>query len=353
MTNLYDAHHQWAVRPTDERFPSLEALHDFVQKRRQGSVVERRSIAHVDVKLTPDGNLGVNGELPLACFTNWSFGQLATTIGAPARYLRTLPPEMARDCMKYGLEKMTGDCKLLIRHSTGDSESPHAAAFTSASYGRIWDLDVLSNLMEGVSGTGWHVPSASEQNDSGNSGLYASDRDMFVFMVNDEKPVEVGNARLGRGFFCWNSETGSATFGLTTFLFNYVCGNHIVWGAENVEELRIVHRTHAIDRLYKHALPILNRFVENRSESSRIESMVSSAMKRQVAPDLPALLKWSDTQPFTKREITQAWELGSSEGDDPRTAWGMVQGLTAYARSMTHTDARVNLERRAGALLNQ
>jgi hypothetical protein len=225
------------------------------------------------------------------------------------------------------------------------------AAFTSASYGRIWDVDILSSLMEGVEGTGWHVPKARDQNESENSGLYASDRDMFVFMVNDEKPVEVGNACLGRGFFCWNSETGSATFGLMTFLYNYVCGNHIVWGAEDIQELRIIHRTHAFDRFSSHALPILNRFVESRSESTRIENMVANAMGRTLATDLPGLLEWSEGKPFTKREITQAWESSSADGDDPTTAWGLVQGLTAYARQLKHTDSRVNLERRAGSLL--
>jgi len=34
--------------------------------------------------------------------------------------------------------------------------------------------------------------------ESENSGLYASDRDMFIFMVNDDNPVEVGNAKHGR-----------------------------------------------------------------------------------------------------------------------------------------------------------
>jgi hypothetical protein len=74
MTNLYEACHQWATRPPDERFPSLEAIYGFVRRRRDGSSEESRSLAHVDVKLAPDGNLGVNGESPLASFTNWSFG---------------------------------------------------------------------------------------------------------------------------------------------------------------------------------------------------------------------------------------------------------------------------------------
>jgi len=115
--NLYQAHHQWVTRPLDERFASLDALFRFMQSRRNGSSEECRRLAHFDVKLTPDGNLGVNGDSPLACFANWSFAQLATIVGAPARWLRTLSPEMARDCLRYGLERADGNCRLLIRES--------------------------------------------------------------------------------------------------------------------------------------------------------------------------------------------------------------------------------------------
>ncbi len=41
-------------------------------------------------------------------------------------------------------------------------------------------------------------------------------------------------------------------------------------------------------------------------------------------------------------------KYGIAEGNDVTTVWGMVQGLTAYARSSPYTSWRVNLERRAG-----
>jgi len=227
-----------------------------------------------------------------------------------------------------------------------------ASAFTGPGYGRIWDADVVENLMQAINGSSWHVPPAKPSFGSDNSGLYASDRDMFVFMVNDENPVEVGNAKLGRGFFCWNSETGSATFGLTTFLYNYVCGNHIVWGAEEVAELKIVHRNHAPDHFYSEALPILNRFVENRMFGDRVKETIGRAMTLPVGETVEKALEWFKDRPFTNKEVVEAWNTGISEGEDVRTVWGMIQGFTAYARTLSHTDKRVNLERRTGALLN-
>lgn len=170
-------------------------------------------------------------------------------------------------------------------------------------------------------------------------------------MVNDENPVEVGNAKLGRGFFCWNSETGSATFGLTTFLYNYVCGNHVIWGAEDVAELKIIHRNHAPDRFYSEALPILNRFVENRMFGDRVKDTIGHAMSLPVGDTMEKALEWFKDRLFTNKEVGEAWNTGISEGEDVKTVWGMIQGFTAYARTLSHTDKRVNLERRAGALL--
>ena len=48
--NLYDAHRQWAVRPPDERFPSLEALYGFLNGRRRASEEEMRPLSQIEVK---------------------------------------------------------------------------------------------------------------------------------------------------------------------------------------------------------------------------------------------------------------------------------------------------------------
>ena len=47
-----------------------------------------------------------------------------------------------------------------------------------------------------------------------NTTLYASDRDMFVFLADEENRIEIPGRRAGRsgsfarGFFVWNSEVG-------------------------------------------------------------------------------------------------------------------------------------------------
>ena len=77
--------------------------------------------------------------------------------------------------------------------------------------------------------------------------LYASDRDVFLFLVDDTHPIEAGRLPDGspdlyfRGFYCWNSEVGSKTLGIASFYLRAVCMNRNLWGVENFEEITIRH----------------------------------------------------------------------------------------------------------------
>ncbi len=350
-TTLIDAHKQWVTRSSDERFPSLDALLDFTGKRKRDSVEDQRALSSLRLYASHGGALNLNGHLPHAILTNWAFSQLCQRVGAPAGYLRSLPADVTAQCLEHGLGRSLEECNILTRKNPGAGEEAvanFAAAFTSASYGRIWDYDVLTELQAAIDGTGWRTPPAPA-NES--RGLYASDRDMFVFLIKDEQPIEVGNARLSKGFFCWNSETGSATFGLTTFLYNHVCSNCVVWGAEQVEEVKIVHRNRALHRFYTEAVPVLSRFVENRALDDRIKDTVHYAMNKRTGSTFEEILSMFKDEPFTRSEIASAWKTGLAEGDDPTTVWGLVQGMTAVAREIPYADKRVSLERRAGTLL--
>ena len=52
--NLHDAHRQWAVRPPDERFPSLEALFGFLGGRRRASEEETQPLSQIEVRIAPE-----------------------------------------------------------------------------------------------------------------------------------------------------------------------------------------------------------------------------------------------------------------------------------------------------------
>src|SRR5215207_5079578 len=81
--------------------------------------------------------------------------------------------------------------------------------------------------------------------------FYASDRDVFVFLVDDLNPIEAGRLPDGspdlffRGFYAWNSEVGSRTLGIASFFLRAVCQNRTLWGVEQFEELTIRHSKYA------------------------------------------------------------------------------------------------------------
>ncbi len=195
--NLYDAQRQWFSRPPDDRFADLDSLLAYTQRLKSASRESVRNLCDVHVDVTPRLGIALNGEESPALTTNWSFNQLCTALGAPAKYLRSLPPHVVVECLQFGLGGRDAEVKLLRREV---EEEGTISALTGPNYGRIWDADVVAALQDAVAGTGWHVPPARSNGQS--AGLYASDRDMFAFFVNDENPIEVANARLGRGFFC-------------------------------------------------------------------------------------------------------------------------------------------------------
>jgi hypothetical protein len=120
-----------------------------------------------------------------------------------------------------------------------------------------------------------------------------------------------------------------------------------------VNDLRIVHRIKAPERFLSEVIPVLNRFVEDHTLTDSVCGMVEQAMEHRIGTSLEDVLKWFAPKPFTNREVIEGFQEGQAEGDDVTSVWGMVQGLTAHARNLTHIDARVNLEQRAGVLLTR
>lgn len=351
VTNLLEASKQWRSRPADERFHTLEELKNAVLNRKNTSfegVVDTR-----DLKATPvNDSIVLDFDGQSLDMTHWSFGQLCNLAGAPASYLRTLTPKLVAENLNFSLPKARESAKLLL---TANGTST-VRAFTSESYGRIWDIDVVRTV-EGLceKNPSCHNPPAYKRTGTNgtemeNAGLYASDRDIFMFLIDEDHPIEVGDERLSRGFFVWNSEVGKSSFGLTTFLYRYVCGNHVIWGAEEVCEMRIRHSLHAPSRAFSEIMLVLNKYVG--SSTSRESQTIKKAMEYRPAKNKEGTLEWLQKLGFTKAVSEKAYEYAVNEEGNGTSLWNIVQGLSAMARDRKHVDARVDLERQAGRLLN-
>src|SRR6202171_1574509 len=106
----YTAHREWARRPPDERFTSVETLWDTAPG--SPSRTEERDIATVDLRteaVATDALALHEASGRPAALTHWSFEQLATISGAPPKYLRTLPALIASSGIHHGLRRRRRD----------------------------------------------------------------------------------------------------------------------------------------------------------------------------------------------------------------------------------------------------
>jgi len=355
-TVLTAASKQWATRPDDQRFLSLADLKAHVERRKAESwtAAPRMSNLRVDCD---DDTLGLKlydptaGETRKVEPTNWGFNQLAQYAGAPAAYLRKLPTELAAINLQWGIEhNPLRDDALILAQSNGEHT---LRAITSTSYGRIWDSQVVQ-AVEKVNADGrWTIPAAtySQTNPKRATTLYASDRDVFIFLVDATHPVEVDGEQLYRGFYAWNSEVGSAIFGLCSFLYRTVCDNRMIWGATQIKELRIRHTGGAPERFGYEGARLLQRYSEEGTTEIVAGIKAAKAMELPAAKEKNGLTNWLQDRGFTKSQSTAAVACAIAEEGQARSLWDVIQGLTAHARSIPFANERVDLESKAGKLM--
>ncbi|RUX51609.1 MAG: DUF932 domain-containing protein [Mesorhizobium sp.] len=364
---------EWFSRPADERYLSLSELFEAVQTRTERS--RTRTVESAAIRVEASRNdaerlkLVLPGsDIPIAP-THWSFGQLASLVGAPAAYLRQLPAPLAGINLQYGLTSHRSEQVKTLEIEDGRVE---LRAVTGPDYGRIFDRELVAAVQRiagnGTGDTRWKVPGVLDWSTSiynpraditkDTTTLYASDRDVFLFLVDDLNPIEAGRLRDGsadlyfRGFYCWNSEVGAKTLGIASFYLRAVCQNRNLWGVEEFEEITIRHSKYAASRFAREAAPALARFA-NSSPMPFING-IKAARERIVARTDDDRGDFLRKRGFSKAEATRIIEtVLTEEGRKPESVFDFVQGITAVARDKTHQDARLDLEARAKKLFDK
>ena len=364
---------EWFSRPDDERFLSLGDLARAVRDRAERSrtrVVETARI-QVEANSSDPERLSLilpGAEAPVAP-THWSFGQLASQVGAPAAYLRQLPAPLAGINLQYGLTSHRAE---QIKTLETDDGRVELRAVTGPDYGRIYDHALVEAVQriagDGTGDTRWKVPGVLDWSTGvynprvditkDTTTLYASDRDVFLFLVDDLNPIEAGRLPDGspdlyfRGFYCWNSEVGAKTLGIASFYLRAVCQNRNLWGVEDFEEITIRHSKYAASRFAHEAAPALLNFA-NSSPVPFING-VKAARERIVAKTDEDRTDFLRHRGFSKAETGKIIEtVLAEEGHPPSSIFDFVQGITAIAREKTHQDARLDMETKAKKMLDR
>lgn len=203
--------------------------------------------------------------------------------------------------------------------------------------------------------TGLYHPDVDITRDT--TTLYASDRDVFLFLVDDCNPIEVGKLEDGspdlyfRGFYTWNSEVGAKTLGIASFYLRAVCQNRNIWGAEDFQEITIRHSKYAAARFAQEAAPALTR-VANSSPQGFING-IKAARAQVVARSDEDRTEFLRKRGFSKAETGRIIEtVLQEEGHPPESIFDFVQGITRVARDKTQQDVRLDLEGKAKKLLD-
>lgn len=362
---------QWFSRPADQRFMNLNDLYQATRRRRETAHV--RTVKSDQVRVVAERDdlesltlICPGRETPVAP-THWSFGQLCGMVGAPSGYLRQLPAPLAGINLQHGLLNHRAE---LIKTLETEDGSVELRAVTGPDYGRIWDHELVAAVQKiagnGIGDTRWKVPGVLDWGTmthnpyvdvtSETTTLYASDRDVFVFLCDDTNPIEAGRLPNGepdlyfRGFYCWNSEVGSKSLGIASFYLRGVCQNRNLWGVEGFQEINIRHSKRAADRFAFEAAPALRQFA-NSSPAAFIEG-IKTARETIVAKTDDERDDFLKKRGFSKGETAKIIEtVLNEEGKPPESVFDFVQGLTALARQKTHQDSRLELEGKAKKLM--
>lgn len=357
---LFKAHQQWASRPEDERFPSLKALYDATKAYADSS-------AEADVPFSSLKAEAQSGEVILvgkastpARLTNFAFGQLCGRAGVPSTFVSKQPATLAVQNVNWGLAKRRADnpnendnANLLFHRNGGMI----CRALTTEKYSRIWNWEVAERLLDLEAQRGWEPARPDIRQSMGDfPALYASDHDMFAFirLRNQaiEQPVGGGRPAIYKGMIYWNSEVGDKKIGCMKFAYNEMCGNHIIWGASDVTEFSAAHVGKVRDKFELFDVEVKKYADESMSE---LNGIVKAAHRKQIESTKEGVLDFL----FGKRQIgisrkalEASYDAVVPEQDgDPRTVWGMVQGITRHSQTIKYADKRQELDRAAQRVL--
>lgn len=370
-TLISDVSNQWASRPDDQKFTSLSALHAQVSTWADESEAINVLPANIAC-IADDAGLRIEVAGTDVVSTHYAFDRICSAANAPSHYMRSLPAALAADNLNHGLRH--AEPKEISAYVRNNGVTT-LRGLTSTRYGRILDRDVVAAVRkiagDGTGDTRWKVPGCIDwssqfgvaYNPNVNitketTTLYASDRDVFLFLVDDRNPIEVGKLDDGspdlmfRGFYVWNSEVGSKTFGFASMYLRGVCQNRNLWGVEGYSKLAFRHTALAPERFVEDALPALHGFAD--AGTTRLIEGVASAKKAIVAKSEDDRLEFLSRYGFSKRRATQIIDTAEiEEGHLPESIWDFSQGITAVARTEQFQEARIALEQIAGRMLDR
>ncbi len=366
---------QWASRPDDQRYTSLGELMGMLDRRSRISSERTVRLGDITPRLIDGREFGfeVEGDGNILRPTNYSFQQLGSALKIPTGFVKSTlydEPEIVERLMTKAITRLEDpDQEIGLYRSGLDMRG-----ITGPKYGRVMDMDVVRELDAACreSGAIWEVPTAfampgtvqfecvdptKEQ-----TTLYASDRDVCLFLVDQRNPIEAGfvtDPKTGgrvpdvysRGIVVRNGECGGVALSVTTFLYRWVCMNRSIREQKGFQKVSLSHRSGVRDAFMKTLVPAMKAFV-NGSAVGVADEIQRAKDQALVRNDDEARYALEHTFGFSP-DVAQVI-MGKSMAEDQRpirSSFDMVQAMTAAARAIPHQDKRMQVEREAGRIL--
>lgn len=337
MPNLKSAHDQLFRRTPDECFETLPDLlqHCRTQKdtskdfwQRPQALIPTTNDSQLTLQVGTDGAFLMN---------DWSFTQLCGLSGISKETVNRLSPDTVTRVFRETLPSGNKPLQLL---TTGDLvRSIHGVSYT-----RLWNPQLLNVVQEFA--TDFQPPQKAM---TGGTGLYAGEQDVFCFLIDPTGWVEIGGEAFAPGFFVWNSEVGKRSVGISTFWFQAVCANHIVWDAVNVVEFSRKHTTNVHDALIE-IRRTLERLVELRDQrKDGFFRVMQKALQEKLGTDADDVLKELTKSGIHRSLAKEALKIAEQKGGF--TIFALVDALTRLTGRIQYAGERNEVDRQAASLL--
>lgn len=373
MNTIATAANQYANRPADERYPSVDALIAAALDRQNHSREVDYNLK--DLSVVPEGqSLRLQSPKGQASFTHWAFGQFSRLVGAPAAYLRSLPSDIAAQALNYGIKSSpAGTTAKILAQLPNGNPTPTIRACTTDSYARVWSAPMYDAIKSSIMDRSdkWSLPPTWSGEPA---GAYMSDRDDFLIITHggsivtdpslSNSPIlgtTHGSSGTGtggqydgmyRGLMIRNSEVGAAAISIQQIYFRYICGNHMLWGAVIGNSFKRRHIGTALRETVREIGRIAYDWTN--ASAARDEAIIASLIKNQLASSKEAIIDELHKMGATKSDAEKAYDLAEQrEHCSPRSFWGIAQGLTRLSQEQSHgyQDDRLMLDLLAAKVL--
>lgn len=361
MTALTTASRQLFSRPADETFSGWNHILDALRERDANT----RERPYTMMTATSDAEriymtcIDDNAARTTAQLTDWSFRQMCAQINGSQRTLNRLTPATAATAINELMTPRSGVANILQQN--GSQLMDKIRGLYSDQYERVSDFDVFKFFHTLAEQYGYE-PAGNFAGKRGGqapirpeaSGLNSGDTSSFGIIANEEGKIEIDDSTLYHAVMFGNSEVGNKALWVTDCLYNFICGNHQLWGAERVRTIRHRHVGTVREVLEKSKREFFQVTDQERQQHrEKIAATYEAATRRQFATSSKAAMKRLQSY-IPKSHAVGALAFAGHAGAYPKNPfsdWGIGQAITLYSQTLPNQDTRLGLDTAAGKII--